>query len=573
MLPGPGEKGGTELIDCERIAALTEELLHQDPDLKCYTATPVTNEQIEALQFRNNRSDNWKTIAVTTETDLDNIKNCTFEGEIHIHLPAGVLSGSTFNNCFIEGPLTVRSTQSIKGMTLLPGSTVEYCGVIEWNDIPGVMQANINAGLETGERAVPILPFFNHREVAFLGSAAGRDDADKYTRYREEIKNKLTGIIGRGSIVKNNSLIQNTLIQREAVIDNAGVVRGSILLPNSTAKDGAIVRNSVLQWTSKVDSGAIVENSIVGECALVERHGKLTDSFLGADSVLGEGEVTASLVGPLTGIHHQCLLIAAMWPGGLGNIGYGANIGSNHTSRLPDQEIRPGTGQFFGLSTSVKFPSDFSDSPFTIIATGLTTLPQKVSFPFSLISLPQKRPLNIPDGWCQIIPAWMLQHNLYSILRNIWKFKNRTKSIHTPVNTIVFTDEVLNQVKDAKERLEKNSHTTMPGIGKNYLTEEHRLEGIEAYRKCIRSVELWNKYQSNELNASETGEMLDLLHFARKAAIASRLKDYKRGGGIIEDYLEVRTPPEEDEFLKIFQSYCNEVSVDLKQLKNPKAES
>lgn len=60
---------------------------------------------------------------------------------------------------------------------------------------------------------------------------------------------------------------------------------------------------------------------------------QVTHSILGPDSGVGSGECHHSLVGPFVGFHHQALLIAAIWPLGRGNVGYGANVGSNHTSR------------------------------------------------------------------------------------------------------------------------------------------------------------------------------------------------------------------------------------------------
>ena len=48
---------------------------------------------------------------------------------------------------------------------------------------------------------------------------------------------------------------------------------------------------------------------------------------------MGGGECLHCLVGPFVGFHHQSLLIATIWPLGRGNVGYGANVGSNHTSR------------------------------------------------------------------------------------------------------------------------------------------------------------------------------------------------------------------------------------------------
>lgn len=73
---------------------------------------------------------------------------------------------------------------------------------------------------------------------------------------------------------------------------------------------------------------------------------KLTESILGPDSGVASGECLHSLVGPFVGFHHQALLIATIWPLGRGNVGYGANVGSNHTSR------QVGTRVFFSLNLS-----------------------------------------------------------------------------------------------------------------------------------------------------------------------------------------------------------------------------
>lgn len=46
-----------------------------------------------------------------------------------------------------------------------------------------------------------------------------------------------------------------------------------------------------------------------------------------------------------------------------------------------DQEIWPGEGVFFGLSTVIKFPGNYSESPFSVIGSGVTCLPQRVKEP------------------------------------------------------------------------------------------------------------------------------------------------------------------------------------------------
>lgn len=89
----------------------------------------------------------------------------------------------------------------------------------------------------------------------------------------------------------------------------------------------------------------------------------------------------------------------AIWFEGKGNIGYGANVGSNHTGRLPDQECLPGEGTFFGLGCNIKYPCNLSDSPYSIIASGITMLPQRLTYPFSLVN----RPTQVHEG---ISPAF-----------------------------------------------------------------------------------------------------------------------------------------------------------------------
>ena len=74
--------------------------------------------------------------------------------------------------------------------------------------------------------------------------------------------------------------------------------------------------------------------------------------------------------------HSLPLLLLAIWFEGKGNIGYGANIGSNHTGRLPDQESIPGEGVFFGLGCSIKYPCNLRNAPYSIIASGVVTLPE-----------------------------------------------------------------------------------------------------------------------------------------------------------------------------------------------------
>ncbi len=133
------------------------------------------------------------------------------------------------------------------------------------------------------------------------------------------------------------------------------------------------------------------------------------------------------------------------------------------------------------------------------------------------------------------------------------------------METTVFSDEVLEMVLDAKQRLEESSAAAVPGAGKNYITEEDRLQGIEVYRKCLRAAELWKKNKAAQLNSGETGELLGLLRYARTAALSSREKDYTRGGRTIDDYLEVRKPMEREGFIEVLETWFAKAEAELKQ--------
>ena len=305
------------------------------------------------------------------------------------------------------------------------------------------------------------------------------------------------GIVCAGARVCNTGRVVDTFVGPGAVIDNANAVVRSVLLSlpeeKSAATDGAYVCDSVLQWGSDANTMAIVDRSVLCEHSHAERHGKVTDSIVGPNSGVAEGECTASLLGPFVGFHHQSLLIAAMWPEGKGNVGYGANVGSNHTGKAPDQEIWCGEGTFFGLGVNIKFPSNFSGSPYALIASGCTCLPQKMDFPFALVNSPAERIEGISPVYNEMMPGWVLSDNIYAVMRNEGKYKKRNKAKREKFVFDVFRPDIVDQMIGARKRLQavkeaKKFYTDkdIKGIGKNYMSEKARVNGIEAYTFYIK---------------------------------------------------------------------------------------
>ena len=339
----------------------------------------------------------------------------------------------------------------------------------------------------------------------------------------------------------------------------------------------------------------------------MERHGKVTGSLIGPNTGVGEGEVTASLVGPFVGFHHQALLIAALWPEGKGNVGYGANVGSNHTSKAPDQEIWCGEGTFFGLGVNIKFPANFRKAPYSIIATGVTTLPQRVEFPFSLINTPSRVLPGISPAFNEIIPGWVLSDNLFTVRRNEGKFKKRNKAKRTTFNFEVLRPEIVELMKEARERLqgvkeikEFYLEKDIPGLGKNYLMEASRRKAIETYTFFIRYYALMGmlrKLRENmdrnlldkedqedqrweherriireEFPGKSLPELLDTLkEFQEKIAIMveeSKRKDDRRGRKIIDDYEKIHTLAQDDSFVKETWEETEKVKREIEEIKH-----
>ena len=513
---------------------------------------------------------------------LENVHNCSFSGDVKLGLlplegdretvePG--LEDSWLKNVTVMPGVRIMSSGPLCNLFIAEGTLIENCGAVE--HVPGSLSgcgALLELGVETGERTVPAFPLLSVEVAAMLSGGSLRNELlPRYIQELEVLKiaaaAREISMVGSGSRLVSTPLIRNCHIGDGVRITAACAVTDSTLLGDETGgasvSFGALVRNSVLKWNSLVDSMAVVESSVLDEASTVEKHGKLSSSFLGPNSVLAEGEITASLAGPFTAAHHQSLLIAARWPEGRGNLGYGANVGSNHTSRLPDQEIRPGEGMFFGLSCSVKFPADFSRAPYSIIATGVTTLPQRMEFPFSLICEPFAYQEDVPPAFNQLIPAWVLSSNLFSLERNRKKFQSRNRAAYwkDPAGDCMRTEtaelmlEAVHRLGD-REVKDLYTHRDIPGTGKNFVLEEHVQAAIEAYGFHLLLFAL-EEYNSNgelsslgkrivdrqlpDFDPSDFPAILEKLRKRYSQDVASsREKDHVRGASIIDDYSQVR---------------------------------
>ncbi len=576
--------------------------------------------EIVRLEENGNRCENWNDIMVTEGFTTDFIHDNIFTGKCILGEYRGVVmdTGDSVSmksgiyrcciahseigdNCLLYDNGIISHYLILHSAVVFRTNTLSATGECSFGNGYG-----LRVGPETGGREV--LSFAELTLPVAETIALNRDNRELLEIYTEFITEYTEaaradfGIVDSGALIRGANRIYNTYIGSHARINGAaGIDNTSILSSEDEPTEvtgGSLVNNSSLQWNSAVSSMALVENSVLCEHSHAERHAKLSHTILGPNSGIAEGEATSCLIGPFVGFHHQSMLIAALWPEGRGNVGNGANIGSNHTSRAPDQEFFCGEGVFFGLGVNIKYPSDFRNSPYSIIATGVDTLPQKLDFPFSLVNKPGRVYDAIPAAHNEIFPGWAFSHNLYAVMRNENKFRERNRAARSDIPLKIFRQEIIEKVIDARKRLSRaetgeNIYTEMeiPGLGKNFATAHSCVKGIQAYNMIIdyylliQLAEIPDELSAKgrlkkfeDLISMKTGnseweyaksiiagsedfsgnlperlrKLPDVLDHLVEGVLSSKKRDDARGMKIIHDYGTVNRPAEEDSFIISF---------------------
>jgi ADP-glucose pyrophosphorylase len=450
-----------------------------------------------------------------TELDVlipNGIHRCTTISNSMIHI-----NSSKVHNCNVISHTYIGSYSNVMNCTYMSMSTAEEIWTaISHKNNTIVENLSISVGAESGGgRKLTLLP-----ESTMI-------DVCQQIVHSSTLKSEISSdrihasfnMIGSYCIVRDTPTLCRLYLHPKASIIAATHVQNVLLFPNSSIRNACTVTNSVLQWNCSITDHSYVLNVFLMEQAMVGPQSTVTNTVLGPDVHISCGEVHASILGPNTNAHHQSLVIASLWMYGRGNVGYGANVGSNHTGRIPDQECCVGEGIFWGLSCVVKFPVDLSHAPYSIIAAGTTLAPQRCTMPFSLIVNNTEREGTGTD----IIPGWVLRYSPYTIVRSEQKFAQRRKAIrhmnYTGWNII--RPDIINLCYIARRQLliDPNmignnctmyTSNTIPGLGASHLTEKYRLIGIQAYSEVIQQFALQGlcMFVSDAFDNSDTSTIL-----------------------------------------------------------------
>jgi len=341
---------------------------------------PLSSTELQTLKDQHNAAEDWARVLVKPGFNPHKVVGCFFSGDVQLGIfrekvspEPGVLVGSGVYNCDLVNVIVgddsyLCNNDLIANYIIGPGVIIRGCGsvVCTGNTSFGNGQ-QVSFGLENGGRETGLYAEITVEVAARI--AARRSDRamlDKYLEAIEEYRRAATfnkGMVQAGASIKNTPKVLNAWIGPAAQIDSAMWLENVTVLSTrdepTRIRSGACVKSSIVQWGSRIETHGLVENSVCCEHSFVDSQGQLVKSLLGPNSGVAAGEVRSSLVGPFVGFNHQALLIAAFWPEGKGTIGYGGNVGSNHTGKAPDQEIWPGEGVLFGMGVNIKFPTDF----------------------------------------------------------------------------------------------------------------------------------------------------------------------------------------------------------------------
>ena len=468
-------------------------------------------EEIAALEKNGNRCEDWARVQVEANFVADRVHNSVFMGDVKlaafygtlllpgdVSFPTGVYD-SLVSNCIIGNAL-VYKVAMLSNVFVRSSAVLHNVGsMVSSGKINYMIGSSITVGNEMGGRSVRVFPDITPDlvDVQLFHKAEPEVEAsfdEQLQQFRTETALPF-GVVGKGAVVSNTNIVRNSWIGAHARIEGASKIRNTVILSSleesTHVYDSVIIENSNLQMGVKVHTGAEVQGSVLMSRVKVGSKAIVKSSILAPCCHVEEGEVNSSYMGPMTQMHHHSLLIAALWPEGCGNLGYGANVGSNHTGRMPDQEVMPGRGMFFGLGVNVKFPANFRESPFTIIASGITTLPQRLKFPFSLIRPGDPQLMGVPARLNEIVPAWNYKRNAYALDRNFYKYSQRGKGVVSAAFCSLFSPDIVRYVHDAWMRLQveqvRDVYTRehIDGLGENFMRERVRQDALQAYGEYL----------------------------------------------------------------------------------------
>ncbi len=443
----------------------------------------LTATETARLETQGNRAEDWSLVEIEQQTDLGQIVNCRFYGNVQIGIiNAGTttregfpveegLFDSAFSNCSIGNHPCIHKVGMIARYHV-----GNHCHLYCIDEMIGDNADDptfvwIDVINENGRRA--ILPF------------AGMTVSDAYLWARYRGKSRLMEQLE--SITKDYRRHQGALnsVGDHVVLKSIRSIQRVAILSSEQAptriEQCVSLCDGVVGYGCHISSGAMAERFVLGEHVHLEMGARINDSVVGDNSTIARCEVGCSMIFPAHEQHHNNSFLIASLVMGQSNVAAGATIGSNHNSRTADGEIVAHRGFWPGLCTSLKHNSRFAS--YCLLAKGQYPAELNIPFPFALVNN------NASTDQIEVMPAYWWMYNMYALDRNARKFAARDKRTyrHQHVEFSLWAPDVIEEIIEASHLLK---------LPKNQL--DATLDALEHGKRkavLIKSKEAYTAYQ------------------------------------------------------------------------------
>lgn len=485
----------------------------------------LQSSEIEVLIKNGVTCSDWDSILVSNPFSPHLIKNTQFVGLVRIgaledvelehhdlKAPAGI-TNSLVISCDFGDNVAVHDVRHIShfivGNHVMLLSINEMCttnyakfgnGITKEGE-PEENRIWLDLMNEAGGRGV--LPFDGIRTADAWLWAKYRADTSLQNQLKKMTQQEFDPRRGFFGEVGNSTVIKNSRILKDVKIGDGCYIKGANKLKNLTIKssfaeptqigEGVELVNGIVGLGSRIFYGCKAVRFITGNNTVLKYGARLIHSFLGDNSVVSCCELLNNLIFPAHEQHHNNSFLVASVIMGQSNIAAGATIGSNHNSRANDGEIQAGRGFWPGLCTTLKHSSRFAS--FTLIAKGNYPAELDIRLPFSLISNSEAR------NELHIRPAFWWLHNMYALIRNTWKYRQRDKrksnaqniefdalapdSVEEIVSGMSLLEEWAGQTHEQSSARKTNETTT--DWGRRLLTEDVEIGELEIYATGVEN--------------------------------------------------------------------------------------
>ncbi len=314
----------------------------------------LTIEEINILEERGCKAEDWTAINVAYDFTPDNIRHVSFYGEVnlgvfektievsqgfrkHTGIKHATLRNVTIgDNCLIEN-----IGNFINNYTIGEECYISNVNTIETTEGATFGQGNMISVLnEMGDGNVMLFDGLTSQVAALMVNHHKDKELMKALKalIRKEIAKTVPerGTIGFGVKIVNTSEITNTNISDDCEIIGACRLSDCSIksIPEASVYigSGVICENSIIFDGSSILNSVKLENCFVGEACQITNGFTAENSIFFANSYMANGEACAAFCGPFSASHHKSsLLIGGMFS--FYNAGSATNF-SNHAYKM-----------------------------------------------------------------------------------------------------------------------------------------------------------------------------------------------------------------------------------------------